>query len=259
VSGVSKFLTCSPERGYFPTRAELDKAWTPKTKALVFSSPGNPSGTMIDPALLKECMTWCQEKKVLLIYDELYERLVLDPKRKHVCALALADEAGCEYILSVNAVSKTMAMTGWRCGWVAGHAENIKRLAAIQSQMMTCIPGFIQDGAVAGLKVADQVLEPIVKAYQRRAKLLSDGLAGIPGVKHIKPEGAFYLFTDVSEVIKRKGWDSDKDFTAKLLEQEKVVVVSGGSFGMPGWVRLSFAVGDEEIKRGIERLKRFCA
>ncbi len=259
VGGVAKPMACREENGFFPSVEELDAAWTPKTKILIFSSPGNPSGTMITESHLKAIVEWCTRKKVYLLYDELYERLVLSPERKHVSALSLCNEAGSEYIFAVNACSKTMAMTGWRLGWIAGHSENIKRLTAIQSQMITCFPGFLQDAAALGLKDAESYLAPIVKAYRARRDLLMAGIASIPGLKYIKPDGAFYLFVDVSSVLKKRGWDSDKDFAAKILESEKVVVVPGASMGMKGWVRLSFATSDAEIQKGIERLKRFCA
>jgi len=259
VSGVAKPVVCQEKNGFFPTVEELEAAYTPKTKILIFSSPGNPSGTMIHEAHLREIIAWCTKRKVYLLYDELYERLVLSPDRKHISALSLCDEAGSEYVFAINACSKTMAMTGWRLGWVAGHPENIKRLTAIQSQMLTCFPGFIQDAAAKGLKDAENFLSPIVKAYRARRDLIVAGISEIPGLKFIKPDGAFYLFVDVSSIIKKKGWSDDKDFAAKILEAERVVVVPGGSMGMKGWVRLSFATSEDEIKKGIERLKRFCA
>jgi aspartate aminotransferase len=259
VGGVAKPLACQEANGYFPTVAELEAAYTPKTKVLIFSSPGNPSGTMIRETQLKEIIEWCTKRKVYLLYDELYERLVLSPERKHVSALSLVDEAGSEFVFAINACSKTMAMTGWRLGWIAGHSENIKRLTAIQSQMVTCFPGFIQDAAAKGLREAEGFLEPIVKAYRARRDLILAGITSIPGLKCIKPDGAFYLFVDVSAVIKKNGWADEKEFAAKILESERVVVVPGGSMGMKGWVRLSFATSEDEIKKGIERFKRFCA
>ncbi|MEO5667921.1 MAG: pyridoxal phosphate-dependent aminotransferase [Bdellovibrionota bacterium] len=259
VSGVAKPLACQEKNGYFPTVAELEAAYTPKTKVLIFSSPGNPSGTMIQESVLKEIIEWCAKRKVYLLYDELYERLVLSPERKHISALALCDEAGSEYVFAINACSKTMAMTGWRLGWIAGHPENIKRLTAIQSQMVTCFPGFIQDAAAKGMKEAESFLKPIITAYSKRRDLIMKGISSIPGLKCIKPDGAFYLFVDATDVIKKKGLADDKAFAAGILEAERVVVVPGGSMGMKNWVRLSFATNEDEINKGIERFKRYCA
>jgi aspartate aminotransferase len=251
-------MVCREEEDFFPTIEELNKAYNAKTKALVFSSPCNPTGKMISEKRLREIAEWCHNKKVYLLYDELYERLVLSEDRKHVCVLSLLDELKSEYIFSINATSKTLAMTGWRLGWIASHRENIKRLTAVQSQMVTCFPGFIQDAAVVGLKEAHQILSSVVTAYRKRRDLLMAGIEAIPDLKCIKPDGAFYLFVDVSKVIQKRGWESDKDFATHILDSEKVVVIPGSSMGMKGWLRLSFATHEEELKKGLDRLKRFC-
>lgn len=255
--GTSKYVTTQEKNDYFPSVEELDAARTSKTKALIFSSPGNPSGTMISADLLKKTIDWCEKNHVLLIYDELYERLILDADKKHVCALAVIDEAKSEWVVAVNATSKSLAMTGWRLGYLVSHSENIKRLTAIQSQALTCVPGFIQDAAVFGLSRAGDFLAPKVQQYKVRRDNLIEGLKKIPSLKWIRPVGAFYLFLDVSEVIKKKSLGSDKEFAAKILEEKKVVVIPGGSMGFPNWVRLSFATNDEEIKKGIQRLAEF--
>jgi len=259
VSGVSKLVNCQESEGFFPTVAELDAAYTPKSKVLIFSSPCNPTGKMISKERLQETIDWCTKKKVYLLFDELYERLVLNPSSKHISAMSLIDASKSEYVFAINACSKTLAMTGWRLGWIVGHQENIKRLTAIQSQMVTCFPGFIQDAAVVGLREASSVMGPVIEAYRARRDMLVKGIESIDGLKCIKPDGAFYLFVDVSSVIKKKGWDSDKDFATHILDSEKVVVIPGGSMGMKGWIRLSFATSEAELTKGIERLKRFCA
>jgi aspartate aminotransferase len=256
--GTSKYVPTQAKNDYFPSIEELDQAKTSKTKALIFSSPGNPSGTMISAELLKQTIEWCEKNKVLLIYDELYERLVLDKDRSHISALKVISEATSEWVIAVNATSKSLAMTGWRLGYVLSHPENIKRLTAIQSQALTCVPGFIQDAAVFGLSRAGDFLAPKVEQYRTRRDFLIEGIKKIPTLKWIHPAGAFYLFLDVSEVIKKKSLGSDKEFAAKILEEKKVVVIPGGSMGFPNWVRLSFATNDEEIKKGIQRLSDFC-
>lgn len=258
IGGKPNLLPCKEENSFFPTVEDLEAAYNPKCKVLVFSSPCNPTGKMISAEQLKAVGEWCIQKKVYLIFDELYERLVLNDNKKHVSLFSLFAEDQSEYLFTVNACSKTMAMTGWRLGWIVGHEENIKRLTAVQSQMVTCYPGFIQDGVVAGLDAAEAFLPPIVEAYKARRKKIVEGVRAIEGLECIEPDGAFYLFVNVEKVVKKKGWEDDRAFASNILEQQKVVVIPGSSFGMKNWIRLSFATSETEIDRGLARLKEFC-
>lgn len=256
-AGVEVYLETKAEDGFFPTPQALDAVRTAKSKILILSSPANPTGTMIRKDQLQAIVDWCVQHKVVLIYDEIYERLVLKDQ-PHVCALALTDEAGAEFVVSVNATSKSLAMTGWRMGYLLSHSQNIKALTAMQSQMITCLPGFIQEGAAAGLRAVDELFPPIVARFKARLELLEGLLKAIPGISFTPPQGAFYLFANVQEVMKRKGIASDKDFCNALLEQAQLVVNGGSSFGMPGYIRMSFATSEDEIRKGVDRLARFC-
>lgn len=255
-SGKPVLIDCKKENGFFPTPEELDRAYTPRSRALVLSSPGNPSGTMISREQLLAIRDWCKAKKVYFFYDELYERLVLGDK-KHISVLALGSEADAEWSLSINAVSKSMAMTGWRVGYIVSHEKNIAALSPLQGQMLTCIPGFIQEGVAEGFSLFDQFLPGFVAAYKRRMKLMLDGLDQIQGLSYVKPDGAFYVFIDATNLIKKLGLSSDKELVAMLLEKEKLVCVGASSMGAPGWIRFSFATSDEDIVKGLDRLKRF--
>lgn len=259
VDGIPKELATQEKNGYFPTVDELEKAWTPKTKALMFSSPGNPSGLMISRGLLAEILEWCNKRKVMLVYDEIYERLVLKDK-PHVCPLSLcASEAEAENVLVVNALSKTLSMTGWRLGYVVGHRQTIQALTALQTQFITCLPGFIQDAGVEGLTKAGPFLAPVVELFKDRLKVLLEELKKIPGVRWVEPEGAFYVMADVSAIMARKGISNDREFCERLLQEKRAVIIPGASMGMPGWVRLSFATSHEEIRDAIKRLGQFCS
>jgi aspartate aminotransferase len=163
-----------------------------------------------------------------------------------------------EYIVSINAFSKSMAMTGWRLGYLVTTEANVKALSSMQSQMVTCAPGFIQEGAVAGFADADKLLPGIVDAYRRRLKLITDEVATMPGLRVLKPSGAFYAFVDVSKIMRTKQIATDYEFAERLFHEQLVAVVSGSAFGMPGWIRLSFATSDAEIKKGLSRLRTFC-
>ena len=257
-SGKSVFVETQADQGFFPRVEDLDRALTPRTRALIFSSPSNPTGTMIAPKLLQQIVEWCVKNKVVLLFDEIYERLILDGS-KHYCPLMYVDENGADYVISINAFSKTMSMTGWRLGYLVTSRGNVDGLSPLQGQMMTCLPGFIQDAAVAGFACVDKFLPGFVEKYKQRLELTLKGLAQIPGVKVLRPSGAFYVFVDVSTVMKQKGIATDYEFAEKLLEQEKTAVVAGTSMGSPGWVRLSFATSEAELSEGLARLKRFCA
>lgn len=256
--GVPKIIQTDFEHRHFPTVEQLEKAWTPKTKALIMATPGNPTGLMITENHLKEIVSWCEKKQVVLVFDELYERLTFG-KTKHVCALSLVSEAQSEWVVSVNAFSKTFGMTGWRLGWVASHPTNIQRLTDLQSQVLTCMPGFAQVAAARAMKNMDKIIAPVIEAFGKRKQIIMEGLKGLDGVKLMEPEGAFYILVDVKGVIQKKGLKDCGDFVQKLLEQEQVVTVAGASFGAPGTFRISFAMGEAEIKKGLERIRRFCA
>ncbi len=256
-SGVAVYVDTTAEEGFFPNVSALDKVKTAKTKILILSSPANPTGTMITKVQLKSIVDWCVNNKVTLIYDEIYERLVLKDQ-PHICALALVDEAAAEYVIAVNATSKSLAMTGWRMGYLLSNAQNVKALTALQSQMLTCLPGFIQEGAAAGLREVDSLFPPIVARFKKRLELLESLLSKIPGVSFTPPQGAFYMFANIEGVMKKRGISTDKDFCAALLEEVQVVVNPGSSFGMPGYIRMSFATSEEEIKRGADRIAKFC-
>lgn len=259
VGGKSVFVEGSSQDGFFPTVESLDKAKTPQTKALIFASPCNPTGSMITKSHLEAIVSWCVKNKVTLIYDELYERLVLDDSKTHVSALALIDHTASEYVVSVNAFSKTLAMTGWRVGYVVTHSQNIKALAPLQGQMLTCIPGFLQEACIEGLKNGNEIIKPVVAAFKSRLKILTEGLDKIPSLSYMRPSGAFYLFVNVEKVIKQKGYPDDLACAAALIDEALIATVDGTSMGMPGWLRFSFATSETEIKKGLERLAKFCA
>lgn len=255
--GVVKDFDTLAKDKYFPTPEQLEKHYTPHTKALIFSSPCNPTGKMITKEALKGIVDWCVKRKVQLIYDEIYERLVLG-NQPHVCPLSLVNDEGKD-IFCVNALSKSLSMTGWRLGYIVSHPENIKALTALQTQFITCLPGFLQDAGVAGLHGATEFLKPVIKTFKERLQVLTEGLKTIPDITFVEPEGAFYVMADVSKVMARKGIANDRVFCEELLKKELTVINPGASMGMPGWVRLSFATNVEEIRKAIERLKRFCA
>ncbi|MBS1984896.1 MAG: pyridoxal phosphate-dependent aminotransferase [Bdellovibrionales bacterium] len=253
---VRDFETLEKDK-FFPTPQQLEAHYNDRVKAVIFSSPNNPTGKMIDRAALEALIKWCSSRKVMLIYDEIYERLTLG-NQPHLCPLALVNDYG-EDIICVNAFSKSLAMTGWRLGYVVSHKQTIQALTALQTQFITCMPGFIQKAAADSMDKMENFLKPVITLYRQRMQLMMDGLRKIPGVHFIEPEGAFYVMADFSKIIAAKGFKSDREFCEALVQKERVVIIPGASMGMPGWARLSFATADTEITEGIKRLARFCA
>ena len=256
--GKPVFVPTLEEKHFFPTPESLEPFLNPRVKALIFSSPNNPMGTMIQPGLLKELVLWCQKNKVFLLFDEIYEQWVLDPDKKHHSVLNFINEKNSDYIFSIQAFSKSFAMTGWRSGFVVGHPKNIKHLGALQSQMITCVPGFIQEASLWALQKGEDFLKDKRTLYRKRRDLLIEQIKKISGLSFIHPSGAFYLFVNVQNILEKRQWASDRDFSTRLLAEEKVVVLPGSNFGMLGWIRLSFALSEKELEEGISRLKHFC-
>jgi len=254
--GRAVYVETQKETAYFPTVAALEAAKSDKSKILIMSSPCNPTGTMISKEHLSEILKWCVANKIVLIYDEIYERLALKDT-PHTSALSVCTQEESEFVIAVNAVSKSLAMTGWRMGYVLTHKDNIAALTALQSQMLTCLPGFIQDAATAGLNAVDELFPPILEKFKKRLVLLEKLLSEVKGISFAPPQGAFYAFLNVEALMKSKGIAEDKDLCSVLLDDAGIVVNPGSSFGMPGHVRMSFATSEEEITKGVERLKKY--
>ncbi len=256
VNAKAVIFNTSAEKHLFPTAAELSKYKTSKTKAVIMASPNNPSGSMIPKAQLEEIIQWCKEQKVLLVFDELYERLVYESE-KHNSPLSLINEADSEWVVSVNAFSKAYAMTGWRLGYISSHKDNIAALSALQSQVLTCVPPFLQEGAVAAIENSSTYLPPIIASFKKRRDLFMSIAEQIPHVKAYSPQASFYILMNVEEAMKRKGSKDTNEFVEQLLNEEKVAINAANSFGMPGHVRFSFSVSEADITEGLARIKRF--
>jgi aspartate aminotransferase len=236
----------SPER--------LEAAITPRTRLLILNSPGNPTGAVYSRSEIGELMEVAVRHNLFVLSDEIYENLVYDGF-KSVCTAALGPEAEARTIV-VSGFSKTYSMTGWRLGTLVAPAPIAKAVAELQSQMSSNATTFGQYGALAALRDVQKTkasLEVMLAAFDRRRRLLHAGLTAIPGLTCVLAQGAFYLFPNIS----RFGLSS-LDFCEALLEREKVAVVPGSAFGAEGYVRLSYATGDETITKGVARLASFC-
>ena len=249
-----KFIFAGDDQGFKVSADQIEGSLTPQTKLVILNSPSNPTGCLYSREEMEEIVELACKKNFLLMSDEIYEYLLYDGVEHHRPASFGEDAAN--RVITVSGFSKTFSMTGWRLGTLVANPIIAKAVASLQSQTTSNATTFAQYGALAAIKNWDQsvsaVSEMLVHFDRRRLKLL-EGLQEINGVRCLRAQGAFYLFPNISNF----GLSSE-EFSARLLEEEKVAVVSGHAFGADGYVRLSYATSDEVIEKGLERMRFFC-
>lgn len=241
---------------YKITVDDLDKAYTEKTVALLLNSPSNPSGAVYSQEEINEIGEWAVKNDVVIVADEIYNRLVYNGQE--TASFAMASEEVRNQVVIVNGVSKTYAMTGWRIGYALGNKEVISALTKYASQANGNPTGVSQHAVIAAYNNETNEVEEMRQSFEKRLNEAYDLIVSVPGFKlSNKPHGAFYLFPDVSEAAKMTGYDSVDDFNLALIEEAHVVTVVGSSFGIPECLRFSYAVDEETFAEGIRRIKAF--
>ncbi|MEM9399225.1 MAG: pyridoxal phosphate-dependent aminotransferase [Verrucomicrobiota bacterium] len=240
------------ENGYKITPDQFLEYMSPMTKMIIINSPGNPTGSVYDENELAALAEIALDEEILILSDEIYEKLIYDDT-KHVSIASFSKQVYDSTIV-INGFSKSYAMTGWRLGYLAGPKEVTKAINSMQSHTTSNPTSFAQKGALAALKSPQQCVTDMAKAYDERRLKMCSLLDGIEKLSYVKPQGAFYVLLDIS----RTGMNS-AEFAQDLLEQEKVAVVPGVAFGDDTTVRLSYALGMEDIEKGIKRIADFCA
>lgn len=237
-------------------QSHFKKSFNAKTKILLLNSPNNPSGLILSLEDLKFIADVIQANpSVFVICDDIYNLLMLDGSERAPHLLDVAPELK-DRILSINGASKSYAMTGWRMGWGVGPLFMIKAMSSFQSQSTGCPNSIAQSAVEAALRSSAADVENAKALLKKRSELFSEQLNQIPNLKFVAPQGAFYLWVDVSYYLKKKSWNSDQ-FCKALLEDQQLVIVPGGSFGQDDYVRLSFAVDEKTILKSVERLHKF--
>jgi aspartate aminotransferase len=258
---IPKIVQTDKKNSYKVTPAQLKKAITKKTSMLVLNSPSNPGGFTYAPEELKAIAKVLEGTQVMVLSDEIYEKLIYG-NTKFVSFASLSKDAY-DRTLTLNGLSKTYSMTGWRLGYVAGPLEVIKAMGRLQSHMTSNAVTFAQYAAIAALTdpTADQTIEKMRAEFERRAKYMAQRLNSIEGVECSEPTGAFYCFPDVSShydrTINGAEIGGSIDFAKALLEQANVALVPGLPFGCDGNVRLSFACSIKQITKGLDRLEKW--
>ncbi len=251
----SKIVFAGDDQGFKVTPAQIEEALTPSTRMLILNSPSNPTGCLYERGEMEAIVELACKHDFLIMSDEIYEYLLYDGVAHHRPA-SFGPEAA-DRVITVSGFSKTFSMTGWRLGTLVANPTIAKAVADLQSQTTSNATTFAQYGALAAIRNWDRAIEAVremlVHFDRRRLKLL-EGLESIDGVTCQRAQGAFYLFPNISSF----GLSSE-EFSSRLLDDQKVAVVSGHAFGAEGYVRLSYATSDEIIEKGLERFSEFCS
>ncbi|KRE22356.1 pyridoxal phosphate-dependent aminotransferase [Agromyces sp. Soil535] len=255
------------DQGYLVTVDQLEAARSERTKVLLFVSPSNPTGAVYAPEQVRAIGEWALEHGIWVITDEIYQNLTYadDPEGvppRAVSVVEAVPELANQTIL-VNGVAKTYAMTGWRLGWMVGPADVIKGAANLQSHLTSNVSNISQRAAIAALNGPQDAVEEMRRAFDRRRRTIVAELSKIEGVTVPVPEGAFYVYPDVSGLLGRE-WGGVTPATSLeladlMLEQAEVAAVPGEAFGPSGYLRFSYALGDAPLLEGIQRLQRLFA
>ena len=258
--GVAKIVQTDKANSYKITPGQLKKAMNEKTAMLLLNSPNNPGGFTYSPEELAALAKVLEGTDVMVLSDEIYEKLIYGDT-KFVSFASLSEDAFGR-TLTVNGLSKAFAMTGWRIGYVAGPLEVIKAMGRLQSHMTSNVVTFVQDASMAALgQEGVEIVEKMRVEFEKRAKYMVERLNGIEGVECTEPTGAFYCFPDVSahygRTINGVKIQGSMDFAKALLDQANVALVPGLPFGCDNNVRLSFACSLEQITKGLDRLEEW--
>lgn len=253
--GVPVFVEGSEENEFKITPSQLEQAISNRTKAVVINSPSNPTGMVYTEDELLELGKVCVKHNILIISDEIYEKLVYG-KNKHISIAQLSTELK-EQTIMINGLAKSHSMTGWRIGFAAGNKEIITAMTNLASHSTSNPTTTAQYGAIAAYSGSDESVEEMRKAFEERLNAIYDKLIEIPGFTCIKPQGAFYLFPNVKKAVELTGYENTDEFAKALLEEAKVAVIPGSGFGAPDNIRLSYATSLELLEQAVERMKRF--
>jgi len=249
--------------GYLASVDQLEAARTDRTKVLLFVSPSNPTGAVYPPAQVEEIGAWAATNGLWVVTDEIYEHLVYgDAAAQNATAASIAPSAG-DKVVVLNGVAKTYAMTGWRVGWLLGPPDVVKAAANLQSHATSNVNNVAQVAALAAVTGDLSAVAEMRAAFDRRRRTIVSLLSDIPGVVCPEPQGAFYVYPSVKALLGKplrgRTATSTAELATVILEEAEVAVVPGEAFGTPGYLRLSYALGDDDLAEGIARIGKLVA
>jgi aspartate aminotransferase len=244
-----------PEDDFSPTADRFLRAFTPRTKGVVINSPGNPTGALMAEEDLTAIAEEAAKRGIWILLDLCYERLIYDKVAHNlpgVLSARMRDRA-----VLCGSMSKTYAMTGWRCGWAVGPTELIKACNAIQSNATSNVNSIAQKASVAALNGPQDCVTEMLDEYRRRRDTLTGWLTEDARLRVVKPAGAFYLFVDVSDILSPDGFRTSADLAQGLLDKARVALTPGEAFDAPGYIRISYAASIERLREGATRIHDF--
>ena len=257
--GVPVIVDCDENSGYKLSAKNIEKVFTSKTKAILLNSPHNPTGIVYDKKELEEIAELAKKHNLIIISDEIYEKLIYDGK-EHVSIASLSEDSY-ERTIVVNGLSKTYAMTGWRVGYTASNLEVAKAIANIQSNTTSNVNSIAQIAALAALTEEDNAPEQMLKEFQHRRDYIAQKISDIPLLSSLLPKGAFYILIDISKLLgtEVKGCmlNNSYDVAKVLLDYYQVAVVPSDAFGVENYIRISFATAMRDVVEGGNRIEKF--
>ena len=255
--GKPKIIKCDEKNNFKLTPEKLTKAVSKKTKWIIINSPSNPTGSgYTKDEIIALSKILIKYKNLYILSDDIYEHITYDGFKFFTIAQI---EKLKSRTLTMNGVSKSYSMTGWRIGYAAGPKEIIKAMAKIQSQSTSNPTSISQAAAVEALNGTQDFILERSNSFKERRNFVVDSLNNIKGISCLSPEGAFYVFPNCKKLLNKKTkLKTDKDFVEKLLEKAEVAVVQGSAFGLDGYFRISYATSMENLKKAMQRIKTFC-
>lgn len=257
---VPVFIITHQEEDFKLSASQVEEKITPRTKLIILNSPNNPTGAVYDPEKLKKIAQLLLKYNIYCICDEIYEKLIYD-NVKHLSIASLSDEIK-ERIITINGVSKSYAMTGWRIGYAAGPEEIIKGMSKIQGHSTSNPNSIAQKASVEALNGKQDTIEEMRKAFDERRKYMVKRLNGIEGISCLIPAGAFYAFPNVGKILERgieyngKKINNSFDLSNFILKEAEVALIPGSAFEAEGYLRLSYTASMEDIKEGLNRIEK---
>jgi aspartate aminotransferase len=257
--GVPVLVETKKENNFKITREELTNAITSKTKAILLNTPSNPTGAVYSEQELRAIAEVAVERNLFVVSDEIYERLVYGGK-KHISIASFGQDIK-DLTIVINGMSKAYAMTGWRLGYAAGNEKIIKAMSSVQSHAVSHPSSITQYAAAVALNGPQDDVHKMVAEFEKRSIFMYERINTIEGLSCIKPEGAFYVYADISSYLGRElcgvKLNSSLDFAQVMLEKGHVAVIPGAAFGTDSYIRLSYATSMEIIKNGLDAFEDF--